>query len=106
MRIGDFVITAAVVVGLSAPALAQQGTGQPAPTPVYPAASSSSDDSHNWMAAGFLGTNFGTNRHNDNSELLGLETFERSRTSATFGGQIAYLGGGIVGGEFLAEFSP
>lgn len=103
MKIAAFAITAAVVVGLSAPALAQQTSTQ---TQTTANPSTTSSDSHHWMAAGFLGTNFGSSRTSDNARLLGLETFESSSTSATFGGQIGYLGRGVVGGEFLAEFSP
>jgi hypothetical protein len=116
MRLADIVITAAVVAGLSAPAIAQEGSGsgapsgQPAAAPVHSnqgVANTSSDTNRNWVASGFLGTNFGSNRNNDNNlELSGLESFQNSSTSATFGGQVAYLGRGVVGGEFLAEFSP
>jgi hypothetical protein len=106
MRIGNLVITAAVVVGLSAPALAQQGSVQPAQTPSNPVVTNTYDDAHNWMASGFLGTNFGSSRNGDNAGLLGLERFDSGTTSANFGGQIGYLGRGVIGGEFLAEFSP
>src|SRR5262245_27791826 len=104
MRIRDLAITAAVVVGLSAPALAQT---QPAPatTPIPPAGGSGSDAGH-WIASGFLGTNFGSGANSNRADFFGLEDFSTSATSATFGGQVAYLGGGIIGGEFLAEFSP
>ena len=107
MRIAAFAITAAVVVGLSAPALAQQGSAQSVQTPASPAATTTSyNDSRNWMVSGFLGTNFGSGRTSDNADLLGLERFDSGTTSATFGGQIAYLARGVIGGEFLAEFSP
>jgi opacity protein-like surface antigen len=106
MRIGHFVIAAAVVVGLSAPALAQQASAQAAQTPAYPATTNTpSGETRNWMASGFLGTNFGSSRNGDNG-LLGLERFDSGTTSANFGGQVAYLGRGVIGGEFLAEFSP
>jgi hypothetical protein len=104
MRIRDLAITAAVVVGLSAPALAQ--TNQPAPATAIPPAGGSSSDAGHWLASGFLGTNFGSGANSDRANFFGLEDFSNSSTSATFGGQIAYLGGGILGGEFLAEFSP
>jgi opacity protein-like surface antigen len=107
MRIGDFVIAAAVIVGLSAPALAQQASAQAAQTPAYPATTNtSSGEARNWMVSGFLGTNFGSSRNGDNADLLNLENFDSSSTSANFGGQVAYLGRGVIGGEFLAEFSP
>ena len=107
MRIAAFVITAAVVVGLSAPALAQQGSAQSVQTPASPAVTTTSyNDARNWMVSGFLGTNFGSGRTSDNANLLGLERFDSGTTSATFGGQIGYLARGVIGAEFLAEFSP
>lgn len=109
MRIADLVITAAVVAGLSAPAMAQTGSAQPVATnpPVNQAApNTSSDSNRNWMASGFIGTNFGNGRNGSNLDLVGLENFDNSTTSANFGGQVAYLGRGVVGAEFLADFSP
>ena len=120
MRLVRFVITAAVVAGMSGPALAQEGSGQPVAT--NPPANTNqnpnpnslqglpytgSDNNRNWMASGWIGTNFGSKRVGDtNLDLTGLERFDTSTTSANFGGQFAYLGRGIVGGEFLADFSP
>ena len=106
MRFRDLVITAAVVVGLSAPALAQQASAQAVQTPPNPVVTTTYDNDRNWIASGFLGTNFGSSRNNDNAQLLGLERFDSGSTSANFGGQVAYLGRGVIGGEFLAEFSP
>ena len=114
MRFADFAIAAAVVAGLSAPALAQEGSGSAgsaqhpatAPPANQAAAQTSSDDHRNWMASGFIGTNFGSSRNETRLELAGLENFDTSTTSANFGGQVAYLGQGIIGGEFLADFSP
>src|ERR1044071_9739984 len=106
MRMAAFAITAAVVVGLSAPALAQQASASAqAQTAPNPATYTSSDEARHWMVSGFLGTNFGSSRTN-NLELTGLETFDSGTTSANFGGQVAYLARGVIGGEFLAEFSP
>jgi hypothetical protein len=115
MRLAGFAITAAVVAGLSGPAFAQEGSGAgssqqtatnpPAPN-LQPLAQTSSDSGRNWMVSGFIGTNFGSSRNNDNGELFGLENFNSSSTSANFGGQVAYLGRGVIGGEFLADFSP
>jgi hypothetical protein len=110
MRIAGFVITAAVVTGLSGTAMAQTSasaqTGATNPPVNQGVANTSSDDNRNWMVSGFLGTNFGSSRNNDNVELLNLENFDTGTTSANFGGQVAYLGRGVIGGEFLAEFSP
>jgi hypothetical protein len=115
MKLAGFAITAAVVAGLSGPASAQEGSGAgssqqtatnpPAPN-LQPLAQTSSDGGRNWMVSGFIGTNFGSSRNNDNGELFGLENFNSSSTSANFGGQVAYLGRGVIGGEFLADFSP
>lgn len=108
MKLRGFVITA-VVVGLSGPAFAQTGSGQQtaanAPASQAAVVTTPSDNPRGWMASGFLGTNFGSSRTN-NLELTGLETFDSGTTSATFGGQVAYLARGVIGGEFLAEFSP
>jgi len=116
MRIADFVVTAAVVVGLSAPAMAQTGSTQtgstqavpgtaPAPVP-NPLANTVYQNNHeyenHWVASAFVGTNFGTG-FGDN--LLNLDT-DNTNTSINFGGQVAYLWGGYVGVEGLAEFSP
>jgi hypothetical protein len=114
MRIADIVITAAVLAGLSAPAVAQEGGGQAvpatAPTPVTnPVANPLNNTNsyypynNHWIASAFVGTNFGTG-FGDN--LLDLNTDGNSSTSINFGGQVAYLFGGYVGVEGLAEFSP
>ena len=105
MRIAAFAVTTAVVVGLSAPALAQQASAQTQAPPNPAGTYTSSPEARHWMASGFLGTNFGSSRTN-NLGLTGLETFDSGTTSANFGGQVAYLARGVIGGEFLAEFSP
>jgi opacity protein-like surface antigen len=108
MKLAGFVITA-VVVGLSGPAFAQGGSGQPTaanPPANQAVANTSSDDVRSWMVSGFIGTNFGSARNNsvDLSAIENLNT--NNSTSVNFGGQVAYLGGGVIGGEFLADFSP
>lgn len=106
MKLTGFVITAAVFAGLSGPAFAQ-GTPQTNPPVQQPVANTSSDDLRNWMVSGFIGTNFGASRNTDRVDLLDLENFDNgSSTSFNFGAQVAYLGRGVVGGEFLADFSP
>jgi hypothetical protein len=101
MKLAGFVITA-VVVGLSGPAFAQgaSGTNPPANT------NTSYDDNRNWLASGFIGTNFSSGRDNtvDLSRIEDLNT--NNSTSFNWGGQVAYLGRGVIGGEFLADFSP
>jgi Outer membrane protein beta-barrel domain len=109
MKLADFVITAVVVVGLSGPAFAQTGSGQQSPTnaPVNQAvANTSSDNPRGWMASGFIGTNFGSSRSTsvDLSSIEDVNT--NSSTSVNFGGQVAYLARRVIGGEFLADFSP
>jgi opacity protein-like surface antigen len=115
MKLVRFAITAAVVAGLSGPAWAQEGSSQqvtnpPANTnpPVNQGyvGNTSTDNTRNWVVSGFLGTNFGSSRVNTNLELEGLENFDTGSTSANFGGQFAYLGGRVIGAEFLADFSP
>jgi opacity protein-like surface antigen len=111
MKLRGFVITA-VVVGLSGPAFAQTQTGSSQQTaanaPANQAAvvNTSSDNPRSWMASGFIGTNFGASR-NSSIDLLGLENLDTNNsTSVNFGGQVAYTARGVIGGEFLADFSP
>jgi hypothetical protein len=110
MRIAGFVITA-IVVGVSSPLFAQSGTAAGTPPATQAAAanqstpSSPSDDTRGWMASGFLGTNFGAGRNN--TRLSGLENLsDNNSTSTNLGFQVGYLGRGVIGGEFLADFSP
>jgi hypothetical protein len=119
MRLVRFAITAAVVAGLSGPALAQEGSGSGQPVTNPPANTNphqnqnpvqgsgyNNDSGRNWMVSGFLGTNFGSSRNTTRVELADLENFDSSTTSANFGGQVAYVARGYIGGEFLADFSP
>lgn len=117
MRIAAAVITSAVVVGLSGLAFAQEATGgDEGSTPNAATASSVnqpvpttnplSDNARNWVVSGFLGTNFGSSRTNPIVQLDRLENLDTGTSSANFGGQVAYLARGVIGGEFLAEFSP
>jgi opacity protein-like surface antigen len=102
MKLVRFVITA-VIVGLSGTAFAQTGS-----TPVtQPIATTSSAGIRSWMVSGFLGTNFGSGRNSavDLSEV-GEDIASNTGTTANFGGQVAYLARGVIGGEFLADFSP
>src|SRR5262249_7180574 len=115
MRLADFAITAVVVAGLSAPAMAQEGSAQavqtnpPVTNQAQPVtnnnAGSGYQGSDHWVASGFVGTNFGTGFSGTNSNFLGIDT-SNTNSTINFGGQIAYLWGGWVGVEALAEFSP
>jgi outer membrane protein with beta-barrel domain len=111
MSITNVVIAAAVVAGLSAPAMAQEGSGQSVPTPapvINPVANTGYNnnnyygDENHWVASGFVGTNFATGF---GENLLGINP-DDSNASINFGGQVAYLWGGYVGVEGLAEFAP
>jgi len=110
MKLRGFVITA-VVVGLSGPAFAQTGSGQQ--TAANPPASQAvavltpaADNPRGWMASGFIGTNFGGSRKS-NVDLALIEDLDtNTSTSVNFGGQVGYLARGVIGGEFLADFSP
>jgi len=105
MRFGHFAITAAVVLGLSAPALAQQASSQvQTPPPASTIANTSGTNYGKWIASGFAGANFGAG--GNDFDFLGFDGDDNGGASFTFGGQVGYLASGIVGGEFLAEFSP
>jgi len=99
MRSVTCLLAAATVSGLSGTAWAQAST--PPPTPVAqaiaPADHTGLTRSH-WLASGFVGSNFGST----NNDLVRVD---RSR-SFDVGGQIGYLWRGIVGGEFLVNFTP
>jgi hypothetical protein len=99
MRSVNWLLAAAMVSGLSGTAFAQTST--PPPTPVAPAIAPADDvgltRSH-WLASGFVGSNFGSS----NTDFFSAD---RSR-SFDWGGQIGYLWRGVVGGEFLANFTP
>lgn len=99
MRSVNWLLAAVMVSGLSGTAFAQ--TSPPPPTPVAPAiapADNAGLTRSHWLASGFVGANFGSG----NSDFFSAD---RSR-SFDWGGQIGYLWRGIVGGEFLANFTP
>jgi len=109
MKLRSFVITA-VVVGLSGPAFAQTGSGQQtaanAPASQAAAVTTTSDNPRGWMASGFIGTNFSSSR-DTSVDLLGIENLDTNNsTSFNWGAQVGYLARGVIGGEFLADFSP
>jgi Outer membrane protein beta-barrel domain len=99
MRSVNWLLAAAMVSGLSGTAWAQTST--PPPTPVAPAIAPADDAgltrSH-WLASGFVGGNFGS-INNDAFNVDNSRSFD-------WGGQIGYLWRGVVGGEFLANFTP
>src|SRR5215510_13517374 len=87
---------------LPAIAAAQSGAPPPAPPPTPapapaqpapPPAGVDLVDTHDsqWVASGFVGSNFGA----------GADS-----ASVDFGGQLAFLWRGAIGGEVLADFAP
>lgn len=108
MKLAGFVITA-VVAGLSGPAFAQTGSGQQSaanPPATQAVANTPSENTRTWMASGFIGTNFGSDR-STNVDLSSIEDLDSNNsTSVNFGGQIGYVARGVIGGEFLMDFSP
>jgi hypothetical protein len=87
IRPTDLLIAVALTAAMSGAALAQ--------TPVTHTITGDTDDS--WVASGFVGTNFGTST--DNLDLDG-------GASLDFGGQLAYIWNGVLGGEIIADFAP
>jgi len=115
MRVAGFVMSA-MMIGLAGPAFAQSGNGQTAggTAPNQAAASqstanpSSSGNPRGWMASGYLGANFGAGSSRDGvGAFEDLDLIDNSNsTAANFGFQVGYLAKGVIGGEFLADFSP
>jgi opacity protein-like surface antigen len=90
-RVHEMLAAAALTVALPAVAAAQVSrTPPPAPPQREPASLNDPNNSH-WTAAGFLGSNFGAGAN---------------ESSVEFGGQLAYLYRGVIGGEVLADFAP
>ena len=76
------------------PAVAQPSSTNPPPATTTTDTTSSgffSTSPSHWMAAGFIGANYGAST---------------AAKSVDFGGQVGYLYKGVVGGEFLADFAP
>lgn len=116
MRLSDLAISAIVVAGLSAPAMAQdqinqlaqtpnQAATNPAPAPATNNSGSSNSYDDHWVASAFVGTNFGSGFSGTDSNPFGIST-SNSNSSINFGGQVAYLWDGWIGVEGLAQFSP
>jgi len=90
-RVFEVVAAAALTVALPAIAAAQVRRTPP-PAPAQPDRASLNDPNDNhWTAAGFVGSNFGA---------------RGGESSVQFGGQVAYLYRGVIGGEALADFAP
>jgi hypothetical protein len=93
MRSTPYLLAASLALGVPAAALAQA----PPPPPVSSAPSYVGPTDDHWLASAFVGSSFG--QSSDNPNVLDDSSIE-------FGGQIAYLWGGVVGAEFLADFAP
>jgi len=91
MRSTPHLLAAALTLGLSAPAFAQ-GTATTQPVNVGETAS-------HWTAAGFVGSNFNNGGPAPQVDLI-------SSGGVEYGGALAYLWRGMVGGEFIASFAP
>ena len=90
MRSTPYLLAAAFAVGISGPAFAQ-GTATTQPVTVGQTVT-------HWTATGFVGGNFNTGAPAPQVDL--------NAGGVEFGGAVAYLWRGIVGGEFIASFAP
>jgi hypothetical protein len=86
-------VTAAVLAGVvwAGPAAAQTPVVPQAQGPVSTSANNAGTIVSHWLAAGFIGTSFGSST---------------TDASLDYGGQLAYLWRGVVGGELLMSYSP
>lgn len=114
MKFRGFVFTA-VLLGVSGPAFAQgqQSATTPTnqavantPTQVATTPVTTSDNARNWVVSGYLGAAFGASRSSSVDLTIVEDLDNNNSTGVNFGGQIAYLGRGVIGGEFLFDFSP
>jgi hypothetical protein len=98
MKSAKYLLAAALAVGVSGTAMAQSvAPSVSGPTPsVAPPNDVGAVRTH-WTASGFVGSNFGTS---------GSAISVDNRRSIGFGGEVAYLWRGIVGAEFLTDFTP
>src|SRR5215831_18396305 len=89
MRFSALLITGVLCAAL--PPVAGAQSGAPAAVPATaPSVTAGATRSH-WTTAGFVGSNFGNSS---------------ADPSVSFGGQLAYLWKGMVGGEVIADFAP
>jgi hypothetical protein len=90
MCMSAYVIGAMLCAGLPGAASAQNQP--PAAVPTAAPAPVAGPTQNQWIATGFVGSNFGGNTTTD--------------ASAAFGGQVAYLWKGVFGAEGIADFAP
>lgn len=93
MRLTNYVLAAAFVVGVAGSTAAQSVPAPVPGPPVFPEKGVGTIKSH-WLASGSIGREFS---QADNI----LNRSDRDRL--TFGGQLGYLWRGVLGGEFLAD---
>ena len=100
MRIARFVITAALMAGLSGTAFAQSTTTPPTPAP---SAAYGLDQVDSWFASAYLGSNFG----GGGSEFFNndIDIDRGSTASVNFGGELGYAWNGTFGAEFMVNYS-
>src|SRR6516164_9638315 len=98
MRVADFVITIAVLAGLSGTALAQASHA--------PAGYSGPETEGHWFASAYLGSNFGGPSANIQTNLNNVPVTSGSSASINFGGELGYVWSGAYGAEFMANYAP
>jgi hypothetical protein len=81
----------------------QVAAAPPPPPPPPPAPYVPAHTYLPWVASGFVGSSFSTS---NNTILQSVNSDNSVPAGFTYGGQVAYLWHGIVGGEFLADFAP
>jgi hypothetical protein len=92
MRFASYVIAAALPLAATGTAMAQSN---PPGSPT--AAVLDGVTKNQWLAAGFVGSSFGTRVENVNAD---------TNAKLDFGGQLGFLWKGVIGIEGLADFSP
>jgi outer membrane protein with beta-barrel domain len=101
MRIASFMITAALVAGLSGTALAQSTTSQPT---TNPSATYTDDSVDGWFASAYLGSTFGGGGTSFFDNVVDID--RGSSAGLNLGGEIGYAWNGAFGAEFMANHSP
>jgi hypothetical protein len=90
MRSRQYLLAAALAVGISGPAFAQ-GSATTQPVNV-------GDTVSHWTATGFVGGNFDTGGPASQIDI--------NSGGVEYGGALAYLWRGMIGGEFITSFAP
>jgi hypothetical protein len=101
MRIARFVITAALLAGLSSTAFAQSTATQPTPAP---STGYGLDQVESWFASAYLGSNFGGGGSDFFNNDIDID--RGSTASLNFGGELGYAWNGTFGAEFMVNHSP